>query len=58
MLRALKGVRVGVRDREKAIMMRIKSKRIKVQKNALFIRTKHNVRIFGVIPFIKRQNDT
>ena len=24
----------------------------------LFIRTQHNVRIFVVIPFIKRQNDT
>ena len=24
----------------------------------LFIRTEHNMRIFGVIPFIKIQNDT
>ena len=27
-------------------------------KKKLFIRTRHNVRIFGVIPFIKLQNDT
>ena len=27
-------------------------------KRTLFIRTKHNMRIFGVIPFIKLQNDT
>ena len=27
-------------------------------KRTLFIRTKHNTRIFGVIPFIKLQNDT
>ena len=26
-------------------------------KGTLFIRTKHNKRIFGVIPFIKLQND-
>ena len=33
----------------------------KVQKNAIIllaIRTKHNMEIFGVIPFIKLQNDT
>ena len=24
----------------------------------LFIRTKHNMRVFGVIPFTKLQNDT
>ena len=24
----------------------------------MFIRTKHSMRIFGVIPFIKLQNDT
>ena len=27
-------------------------------KRMLFIRTKHNMQIFGVIPFIKLQNDT
>ena len=27
-------------------------------KRTLFIRTKHNIRIFGVISFIKLQNDT
>ena len=27
-------------------------------KRTLFIRTKHNMRMFGVIPFIKLQNDT
>ena len=27
-------------------------------KRTLFIRTKHNMQIFGVIPFIKLQNDT
>ena len=27
-------------------------------KRTLFIRTKHNLYIFGVIPFIKLQNDT
>ena len=36
---------------------------IKVQirkrlKRTLFIRTKHDMRIFGVIPFIKLQNNT
>ena len=30
-------------------------KRFKIR---LFIRTKHNMRIFGTIPFIKLQNDT
>ena len=30
----------------------------KMFKRTLFIRTKHNIRIFGVIPFIKLQNDT
>ena len=24
----------------------------------LFVRTKHNIRFFGVIPFVKLQNDT
>ena len=27
-------------------------------KGTVFIRTTHNVQIFGVIPFIKLQNDT
>ena len=27
-------------------------------KRTLFIRTKHNMRIFGLIPFIELQNDT
>ena len=27
-------------------------------KRMLLIRTKHNMRIFGVIPFMKLQNDT
>ena len=27
-------------------------------KRMLFIRTKHNMPIFGVIPFIKLENDT
>ena len=30
----------------------------KVQKNAVFGGTKHDMRIFGVVPFIKLQNDT
>ena len=30
----------------------------KKKKKTLFIRTDHNMRIFGVIPFIKPQNDT
>ena len=27
-------------------------------KTTLFIRTRHNTRIFGAVPFIKLQNDT
>ena len=35
-----------------------KAKKKKKKKNAVFIRTKHNMGIFGVIPFNKLQNDT
>ena len=35
-----------------------RSKQIKRFKIKLFIRIKHNLLIFGVIPFIKLQNDT
>ena len=40
------------------ILKKKKSKHIKRFKRTLFIRTKHNIRIFGVIPFIKLQNDS
>ena len=30
----------------------------KVQKNAYFLGQTHNLQIFGVIPFVKLQNDT
>ena len=30
----------------------------KMFKITLFIKTKHNMRILGIIPFIKLQNDT
>ena len=33
-------------------------KHIKVSKEMLFIRTKRNLQIFGVVPFVKLQNDT
>ena len=37
----------------------IRSKHIKLSKERLFLKTQtHNLQIFGVIPFIKLQNDT
>ena len=38
--------------------LNIKIQAHKRLKRALYIRTKLNIRIFGVIPFIKLQNDT
>ena len=37
--------------------MRSKTRK-RFKRTLLFIRTKHNMRIFGVIPFIKLRNDT
>ena len=37
---------------------RLKFQTHKRFKRRLFIRTKYNMRIFGIIPFIKLQNDT
>ena len=46
------GVYQKVRTKETRIQTRKRFNRM------LFIRTKHNMRIFGVIPFVKLQNDT
>ena len=44
--------------RWKLWLHKIKIQTHKKFKGTLFIRTKHSMRIFGVIPFIKLQNDT
>ena len=39
-------------------MKKRKKKKRGKKKQTVFISTKHNMRIFGVIPFIKLQKDT
>ena len=40
------------------VLKQEEDRRLKYIYETLFIRTKHNMQIFGVIPLIKLQNDT
>ena len=56
--RALQRNIVTERADNSLISNRIRSKHVKKLQRTLFIRTKDNMQIFAVIPFITLQNDT